>query len=198
MDIDIVNDTDFNFWKGNKVLLRSVRESDWEQRVEETTDSNCDRLLQWGVELPKTEEMSREFVQQYADFKNTEGRIMFSIDNLKGEHVGGINLNSFDYKNGTFSVGMRIYRKYRNNGYGGEALRIVLRYAFFERRLQKCNSGCVSVNGPSKRLHGKVGFQEEGLRRRDIYMNGRYYDNLLFGLTTEEFEANEREYAYPD
>jgi RimJ/RimL family protein N-acetyltransferase len=191
MEIDIVDDTGFNLWEGKKVRLRAVRESDWEQRNKDTSDSNGFRLLNFGVELPKTEETDREFIREYVDFKDTERRIMFSIEALEGEHVGGINPNSVDYKNGTFSVGLRIYRPFRKNGYGEEAFRTVLRYAFVERRLQKCNSGCVSINEPSIRVHKKIGFKEEGLRRRCIYMNGRYYDDLLFGLTREEFEENE-------
>lgn len=191
MEMDIVSDSGFNLWEGKKIRLRAGRESDWEQRNRETSDSNGFRLLNFGVELPKTEEMDREFIRQYVDFKDSERRIMFAIDSLEGEHVGGINLNSVDYKNGTFSVGLRIYRPFRNNGYGEEAFRIVLRYAFLERRLQKCNSGCVSINEPSIRVHKKIGFKEEGLRRRCIYMNGRYYDDLLLGLTREEFEENE-------
>ena len=119
---------------------------------------------------------------------------MFSIDTLDREHVGGINLNSIDYKNGTFGVGLRIYRPYRNKGYGEDAFRIVLRYAFFERRLQKCNSGCVSINEPSRKCHLKIGFREEGLLRRSAYTNGQYYDNLLLGLFKEEFEVNDRVY----
>jgi len=116
---------------------------------------------------------------------------MFAIESLQGEYVGGINLNSIDYRNGTFSAGIRIYRPFRNNGYGEEAFRIVLRYAFLERRLQKCNSGCVSINEPSMELHRRIGFKEEGLRRQCFFMNGRYYDGLLLGLTKEEFEENE-------
>jgi len=191
MEIDIVNDTGFDLWEGKKVRLRAVRESDWEQRNKDTSDSNGFRLLNFGVELPKTEAMDREFIEQYINFKNTEGRIMFSIESLEREHAGGINLNSIDYKNGTFSVGLRIYRPFRNNRYGEEAFRIVLRYAFLERRLQKCNSGCVSINEPSIELHKRIGFKEEGLRRRCVFMNGRYYDDLLLGLTKEEFEENE-------
>jgi len=191
MKIDIVNDTGFNLWEGKKIRLRALKESDWEQRNKDTSDSNGFRLLNFGVELPKTEEMDRKFIEEYINFKNTEGRIMFAIESLKGEQVGGINLNSIDYKNGTFSVGIRIYRSFRKRGYGEEAFRIVLRYAFLERRLQKCNSGCVNINKPAIILHKRIGFQEEGLRRRCIYMNGKYYENLLLGLTKEEFEENE-------
>lgn len=191
MEIDIVNDTGFNLWEGKKIRLRAMKESDWEQRNRDTSDSNGFRLLNYGVELPKTEAMDREFIEERVDFKGPEGRIFFAIDSLEGEHVGGINLNSIDYKNGTLSVGIRVYRPFRKRGYGEEAFRIVLRYAFLERRLQKCNSGSVSINEPSIKLHKRIGFKEEGLRKRCFYMNGRYYDDFLLGLTKEEFEENE-------
>jgi len=191
MEIDIVYDTNFNFWEGKKVRLRAMRESDWEQRNRETTDSNGFRLLNYGVELPKSEALDREFIEERINFKGPEGIVFFAIDTVEGENIGTVNLNSIDYKNGTFSLGLRIYRPYRKKGYGEEAARIVLRYAFLERRLQKCNSSCVSVNEPSIKLHKRIGFKEEGLRKRCFYMNGTYYDDLLFGLTREEFKDND-------
>jgi RimJ/RimL family protein N-acetyltransferase len=32
---------------------------------------------------------------------------------------------------------------------------------------------------------------EEGRRRRQVFFNGQYYDDVLFGLTREEFDARE-------
>jgi RimJ/RimL family protein N-acetyltransferase len=54
--------------------------------------------------------------------------------------------------------------------------------------------GCVDINEGSIRLHKSVGFIEEGRQRRTIYMNGQYYGHILFGLTREEFDENEKEY----
>jgi RimJ/RimL family protein N-acetyltransferase len=64
--------------------------------------------------------------------------------------------------------------------------------AFNEMRFQKCNSGCIDINETSIALHKALGFREEGRQRRSIYTNGRYYDNVLFGLTREEFDENDR------
>ncbi|MDZ7835286.1 MAG: GNAT family N-acetyltransferase [Alkalibacterium sp.] len=142
----IFTNTDHNFWRGNRVALRPVKESDALLRNEETNDSNGFRLMNWGVELPKSLDMDKTEVSEWTDFKDFANGFMFAIDNLEGLHVGALYLNSIDMKNGTFSFGIRIYRQFRNNGYAQEAIRIVLRYAFFELRLQKCNSGCVDGN----------------------------------------------------
>ncbi|WP_423188348.1 GNAT family N-acetyltransferase [Alkalibacterium sp. f15] len=188
----IFNNTDYNFWKGNHVVLRAMKETDVTLRNEETNDSNGFRLMNWGVELPKSLDMDKVEIDEWVDFKDYENGLMFSIDNLEGEHVGAIYLNSIDMKNGTFSFGIRIYRPFRNRGYAQEAIRIVLRYAFFELRLQKCNSGCVEGNTASQTMHEKVGFIVEGSVRRAIYMNGHYYNDLKLGLTVEEFIENEK------
>jgi RimJ/RimL family protein N-acetyltransferase len=33
---------------------------------------------------------------------------------------------------------------------------------------------------------------EEGQRRRQVFLNGKYHDEVLFGMTREEFKAQER------
>lgn len=182
------------FWQGEKIRLRGVSVSDWEEWLDDFEDSDAIRLLSWGIELPESPESAKAIFSEWANFKDTSKRIMFSIETNDGEPVGGINIHSKDEKNGTFSFGIRINRNHRKKGYGSEVLRILLRYGFHELRFQKCNSGCVHINEGSIRLHKSVGFIEEGRQRRTIYMNGQYYDQILFGLTREEFDENEKNY----
>jgi RimJ/RimL family protein N-acetyltransferase len=184
--------TDRYFWQGDKIRLRSGQLSDWETIYQESTDSEDIRLVQSGIELPLSPEMAKAEAEKYANFVDTSHRISFAIETLSGELAGGINIHSKDQKHGTFGFGIRINRSYQQQGFAEEALRIILRYAFYELRYQKCNSFCVHVNECSIRLHRKVGFIEEGRRRRSVYTNGQYYDNLLFGLTREEFDENEQ------
>jgi len=182
------------FWAGDKIKLRSIDKNDWLEWLEDFEDSDAIRLLESTIELPKSVEIAKAIYSEWADFKDTSKRIMFAIETYEGELVGGINLNSMDYKNGTFSFGIRVNRHHRNKGYGSDALRILLRYGFYELRFQKCNSSCLNINEGSIRLHESLGFINEGRRRRVAYTNGQYYDNLLFGLTREEFEHNEEQH----
>jgi RimJ/RimL family protein N-acetyltransferase len=176
------------FWQGRKIRLRPGNAADWEKFYEDCFDSEGRRLLQCGIELPKSKEMAKAGAEKWADFTNSTERIMFSIETLKGESVGGINLCSMDHKNGTFSFGIRVFRRHQGRGYGTEALRMILRYAFHELRFQKCNSDCLANNEGSMHLHEGIGFKREGLRRRVTYTNGQYYDHVLYGLTREEFD----------
>ena len=66
---------------------------------------------------------------------------------------------------------------------------LVLRYAFHELRFQKYNIRCLATNQPMVRHATRLGCQAEGRIRRHIYTEGQYHDELIFGLTREEFDA---------
>ncbi len=177
------------FWQGSRIRLRPMHVDDanmW--LVEEQSDSEAVHFLNYGMDLPKSEHAARAFAERFAEFSNRHERIMFSIETMDGELVGGINMHSMDHKNGTFETGTRIYRPFRGRGYGFEAKLIVLRYAFHELRFQKYNIRCLETNEPMIAHAARLGCQAEGRIRRHIFTQGRYFDELIFGLTREEFD----------
>ncbi len=176
------------FWQNELVRLRAMEESDWEDHYYNRFDTPARRLLNYEVELPPTETEAKDLITRFGDFRPGTGRIMFTITTLDGQSVGGINLNSIDAKNGTFSIGVQIDRDHRGEGYGTAAMEIVLRYAFYERRLNKYYGSVLEGNIASATMLRKLGCVEEGRRRQMVYTQGRYYDEILFGLTRSEFE----------
>jgi RimJ/RimL family protein N-acetyltransferase len=179
------------FWQGDKVRLRPFRLDDAEQSYLDSLDTPTRQSIQLGTELPTSVELEKESLRKYLGCKDADGVILFAIENLDGTHVGAISYHTRHPKNGTFSFGITVRAGNRKMGYAEDALRILLRYAFHQRRYQKCNSACLHTNTASIRLHQKVGFFEEGRRRRQLFMNGEYHDELLFGMTREEFDENE-------
>ncbi len=179
------------FWQEGTVRLRALAGKDWEAHYYNRFDTEARRLLNYEVELPPTEVEARNMVEGFKDFNYDSGRIMFTIENLEGENVGGVNLNSIDEKNGTFSIGMQIDRDNRGKGCGTAAMRIVLRYAFLERRLNKYNGAVLENNTGSAKMLKKLGCTQEGVRRQTVYTRGQYRDEILFGLTREEFLEGE-------
>ncbi|PAD32679.1 GNAT family N-acetyltransferase [Paenibacillus sp. 7523-1] len=175
------------FWQDHNVRLRAIKEEDWEGCYISDFDTPARILLECAVELPPTQSGAKKFVEQNADFSSTNGRIMFTIENLNGESIGGINLNSIDERNGTFSIGIVIDKEYRGKGYGTSAMNILLKYAFLERRLHKFNDYVLEGNEGSARMMRKLGCVQEGVRREVAYVNGKYLDYILFGLTKDEF-----------
>lgn len=186
---DVIRKIDYSnyFWQDNKVRLRAIQFEDWEGDYISNFDTPARLLLECAMELPPTISGSKKFVEENADFASTNGRIMFTIENLEGKSIGGINLNSIDERNGTFSIGIVIDKEYRGNGYGTSAMKILLKYAFLERRLNKFNDYVLEGNEGSAKMMKKLGCVQEGVRRQVVYINGRYLDFILFGLTKDEF-----------
>lgn len=186
-----INYTNY-FWQDEEIRLRATQPEDWEGYYYNRFDSTARRLLECAVELPPTIAEAKKFVETFSDFSSGTGRIMFTIENVKGENVGGINLNSIDEKNGTFSIGIQIDQDHRGKGYGTRAVRMLLRYAFYERRLNKFNDYVLEGNEASATMMRKLGCIQEGVRRKVIYTKGQYLDLILFGLTKDEFIENEK------
>ncbi|WP_255319720.1 GNAT family N-acetyltransferase [Paenibacillus amylolyticus] len=175
---------DLQSWKLNNLGGGELREID-------LFDTPARRLLECAVELPPTHVEAKSFTENFSDFSLAKGRIMFTIVSMDGENVGGVNLNSIDERNGTFSIGIQIDRDHRGKGYGTRAVRILLKYAFFERRLNKFNDSVLEGNEPSAAMMRKLGCVQEGVRRQVIYTDGKYQDMILFGLTKDEFMVKE-------
>jgi RimJ/RimL family protein N-acetyltransferase len=182
------------FWQGQLTRLRPLSVDDAEEALRDRLDSPGRQMLQLGIELPASAEAMRERLANLADCRDADGLILFTIENLDGENVGGLSYHTRNRKDGNFSFGIRVSPRFRGHGYATDAVRLLLRYAFLERRYHKCNSACVENNVASARLHLALGFREEGRRRETLFYNGRYYDELLFGLTRPEFDVADAPY----
>ncbi len=189
-----MDDIDYSsyFWQDGLVRLRAMREEDWEQHYLNRFDSQARLLLESEMELPPTMKGDQDAAKTWSGFSPGTGRLMFGIETLDGKLVGAMNLNAIDERNGTFSIGMQIDRKNRGKGYGTAAMRIVLRYAYHERRLNKYHGYVLEGNLASARMLKKLGCAEEGVRKEMVYSGGKYLDTFHFGMTRRQFEDHGR------
>lgn len=183
-----------NYWDGNLIRLRGVEPDDAEIHYllnrDEEVARNIDQL--WPP-------ASRAFVRQWAErtasrgFENDE--FSFQMERLEDDVlVGGISTNHCDLRQGVFSYGLHVLPEYRRKGYAAEAVCLVLRYYFQERRYQKANIAVYSFNDASIALHERLGFSLEGRLRRTVFTRGQYFDLLWYGITAEEFAEQHPEY----
>lgn len=177
------------FWQNDLVRLRAISNDDWREHFHGMFDTKGRRVLDYEVALPASEESQKEMMRQFVDFAPGTGRLMFCIETLDGIAVGGLNLNGIDEKNGVFGIGIQIYQEHRSKGYGTAAMELLLRYAFYERRLNKLNNSVIEGNLASLKMFKKLGAKEEGFRRETVYMQGRYWGETLVGITRADFEA---------
>ncbi len=175
-----------NVWQGERVRLRAIESEDWEFFANWDQDSETARHC-YFVPPPKSKRAAREWAEKEALKLPENDELNLVIETLSGATVGSINSHSANRRNGTFSYGVAIHPAQRGKGYASDAIRILLRHFFLELRYQKCNAHIYSFNHASIELHKRLGFQQEGCLRRQVFTNGHYHDELIFGITCEEY-----------
>ncbi|WP_343313788.1 GNAT family protein [Brucella sp. BE17] len=111
------------------------------------------------------------------------GYPFFIFQNGSNRLVGGITLGNI--RRGVAQNGVIGYwsgAPHAGKGYMGEALGMVIPFAFDELRLHRIEAACIPHNIRSIRLLEKAGFQREGLLRSYLKINGFWQDHLLFAL----------------
>src|SRR5688572_17317908 len=173
-----------NIFEGSRVRLRAVEVTDWETFFRWDFDTDNGRLTD-EIWLPSSREAAKAWTEGQA--KRTGGdEIRFIIETLNGDFVGTINTHTLNPRCGTFMYGLAVLPEQRRKGYASEAIRLVLRYYFHEKRYQKANAEVYSFNATSQRLHETLGFTLEGRLRRMIFSGGEFHDALIYGITREE------------
>lgn len=176
------------FWQTKDIRLRPLQEDDVTKFLLADRESESKRVLNYKIGLPRSLEIQKE--QLPINFKNAPDRLDFAVETLEGEFAGYVAIDQINEQRGTFSTVTFIFSEYRRRGYAQQSKLLMLNYMFNERRFQKYNTDCAETNEAIISHLKKIGCKEEGRRRRNIFTNGRYYDELLFGMTREEFQEH--------
>lgn len=116
----------------------------------------------------------------------------FCIVTLKeNKMIGTISLEKVNYINRVATLGIFIGDiDYRNDGYGSEAIRLILDFGFNYLNLNNINLDVLSFNERAQNCYKKCGFKEYGKRRKCIFINGKYYDKISMDILAEEFKES--------
>lgn len=74
-------------------------------------------------------------------------------------------------------------------GYGTDAMRIMLRYAFTELNLHRVTLNTFEYNPRAVRSYEKAGFRHEGRERGVLHRDGRRWDLIYMGILRSEWQS---------
>jgi RimJ/RimL family protein N-acetyltransferase len=113
---------------------------------------------------------------------------IFSVVELAtGELVGEALLWAIDLHNRSAHVGISLRPACRGRGFGVDVVRILCRYGFLVRGLHRLQLETLSDNHAMMAVATKLGFTREGMTRGSSWVNGRFCDDVFFGLLAVEF-----------
>lgn len=128
----------------------------------------------------------------FEDIQQKQGRenLRLGIFLNDGTVIGDVALQDMDRVNGVCSLGMSIARiANRSKGYGREAVRLLLRHAFYELGFVRVTARTLETNTGGRLSLEKVGFTLEGVERKAVYCHGQRQDRLNYAMLREEFDG---------
>ena len=107
--------------------------------------------------------------------------------------IGEISLKSLRWYNHKAEISLFIAPEQQGKGYGKQALKALLDYAFYKMNLHRLEAEIMEYNRASVALFESFGFVPEGRLREARFHKGQYTDILRYGLLQREYFARHGE-----
>ncbi|MDZ7272127.1 MAG: GNAT family N-acetyltransferase [candidate division KSB1 bacterium] len=176
------------FLNGSLIHLRPV---DLDADLEMFYRGENDPLVRDALFLafPVTRQALRSRLTQQLESREA---ILFTIcTNETGRAVGVTAFFRIDYvsRAAVFYLALLDSEAW-GKGYGGEATRLMVDYAFATLNLNRIQLHVCAENTPAIRIYEKAGFVKEGVLRQAMYRRGGYVDFWVMGILREDWERN--------
>lgn len=123
--------------------------------------------------------------------KNNEKQNFNIIDLKKDQLIGTIGLERFDWITRSAVLGIFIgEEEYRGNGYGTEAINLLLEYGFKYLNLHSIRLTLLEKNERAHKCYLKCGFKDTGWSRDAMFVNGNYYKKIYMDILENEFNGD--------
>jgi RimJ/RimL family protein N-acetyltransferase len=104
--------------------------------------------------------------------------------------IGNCGFHEIDWRNRSAEFGIMIGEKsYWNQGYGTEAVRLLMKHGFDALNLNRIYLRVFENNHRAIRVYEKVGFVHEGRFRQAEFKEGEYVDILFLSILRSEWQG---------
>ena len=172
--------------RGSRVRLRPLERGDLSRYQELFFEPEIS--LHYGeLGVPENlDRLQRRF--EAGEFDTTDRSLLLVIE-TEGTLIGTMQLKNTENlpsRSATFGI-MIGDPAYLDRGYGTEVSTLLLDYAFAVLGYHKINLDLFEYNARALAMYEKLGFVLEGRRRENHWSRGRFWDDILMGVTAEEW-----------
>lgn len=168
--------------QGNKISIRVLNSDDASDLLEYYT-RNKEFLSKFephrDEEFYTVEVQKQSLIENYKEFIKGEGA-HFGI--YKAEKMIG-RIRIYNIVHGVFKSAFIRYsmdEQYQGNGYMKEAVSLVVTYAYEELGLHRIEATTLVDNEKSQRVLKACGFNELGICKEYLHINGKWRDHVIF------------------
>jgi RimJ/RimL family protein N-acetyltransferase len=172
--------------RGELVHLRPGERSDVPLFVRWMSDARTTRHL--AIRSPIGQAIEERWFEEMLEHHGRDRWFFVICRHVDGRPVGSLDLHALDLTNGSAGIGIAIGDPAETGrGYGSDALRVLIRFAFDELRLERVWLDVYDENAGARRVYERLGFVHEATFRHGLFRRGRFLDVHRLALLREEW-----------
>jgi RimJ/RimL family protein N-acetyltransferase len=178
-----------DLFRGELVRLTS-EEPEFRAKIEVNwqRDTEFHRLADGDPAELTSAKKIKEWIEKNVEAGFKPERYFFSIRALDDDKLIGFLGLWMDLIQSEVWVGIGIgEREYWGKGYGTDAMKLCLQYAFMELGVQRVSLGLHEYNPRALKSYEKAGFRLEGRTRKDMLREGKRTDSFWMGILRDEW-----------
>ena len=189
-----------SLFEGQLVYLAAINpEQDAQIESRWTLDPDYQRMLGADLVRPLSPaQVKKKYTEIEKEMDEKGNQFYFTIRRLALEGIedpspllGFARLDWVEWSHGVGSLSLGIGDPAeRKKGFGADALKLLLRYAFRELNLFRISANVPAYNLAALRLFEKAAFKKEACQRQVYHLAGKRWDGLYLGLLREEWEQS--------
>jgi RimJ/RimL family protein N-acetyltransferase len=175
---------------GNRIRLRAIEEKDIDRFIIWLNDPEVRKGL--AIFLPLSRYEEEKWFESTMKKPACEHPMVIEINNGGSWlPVGDCGFFAIDWRNRNAEFGIFIGEKeYWNQGYGSEAVQLLLKHGFDTLNLHRIYLRVFEDNKRAIRAYEKSGFIHEGRLRSAEFRDGKYIDMLFMSVLREEWNCD--------
>ncbi len=172
---------------GEHLRLRGVERSDIPRFYEWLNDPEVTDGLALYLPLSMTDE--EKWFEKIAQADQAEKPLAIDLKDGEGWRlIGNSGFFGIEWQNCSAEFGIFIGDKSAwNQGYGTEAVELILKHGFETLNLHRIYLRVYSTNPRARRSYEKAGFVTEGTLREAVYRHGKYADIHIMSVLRSEW-----------
>jgi [ribosomal protein S5]-alanine N-acetyltransferase len=146
-----------------------------------------DDLIKKNFVTPTTKfsDAKKELIESIRNYKKNKPSGEDFVIEVNGKFAGMIGIHEITYdpwSRHMAKIDFWLKKEYRGKGIMPKAARVIAEYGFKKYKLVRIQASSRTYNKGSLKALEKAGFKFEGVLRKYVCKDGKYYDNAMFSM----------------
>lgn len=170
-----------------RLRLRPIDNKDAVDLFKYRSDAVTNKFQGW---IPKKLEDAYEFIKKTStemDIVNSWFQFVL-MEKKSNKLIGDIGVHFLDIDKKQAEIGITLHKNHQGKGFATEALKGIMDYLFNQLNKHRIIASIDPENNKSIELFERLGFRKEAHFRKNLLVNGKWADDLIYAILKNEWK----------